>query len=113
MKRDLRGFYLLLALLAASFAFGKFQGGFVPWFLFYVTLSLTLYVTAVAFGALRRVDVSRELSSKRLTAGERAAGDGPLPHSLPFPLRLAFFPGGEQLETSRAGESRLRPEAKR
>jgi uncharacterized protein (DUF58 family) len=70
MKRDLRGFYLLLALLAASFAFGKFQGGFVPWFLFYVTLSLTLYVTAVAFGALRRVDVSRELSSKRLTAGD-------------------------------------------
>ena len=70
MKRDLRGLYLLLVLLAASFAFGKFQGGFVPWFLFYVTLFLTLYAAAVAFGALRKVVVARELSSKRLTAGD-------------------------------------------
>jgi uncharacterized protein (DUF58 family) len=70
MKRDLRGLHLLLFLLAASFAFGKFQGGFVPWFLFYVILSLTLYAGAVALGALRNVEVTRELSSKRLTAGE-------------------------------------------
>ncbi|MFS8612160.1 MAG: DUF58 domain-containing protein, partial [Planifilum fulgidum] len=70
MKRDLRGLYLLLVLLAVSFAFGKFQGGFVPWFLFYVTLFLTLYAAAVALGALRKVVVARELSPKRLTAGE-------------------------------------------
>lgn len=70
MKRDLRGLYLLPALLAASFAFGKFQGGFVPWFLFYVTLFLTLYAAGVAFGAIRKVNVTRKLSPKRLTAGE-------------------------------------------
>ena len=108
MKRDLRGLYLLLVLLAASFAFGKFQGGFVPWFLFYVTLSLTLYVAAVALGALRKVEVARELSSKRLTAGETPPCDDPLPDSFPLSPVLAIFPGKERPETPPARPSRLR-----
>lgn len=103
MKRDLRGLYLLLVLLTASFAFGKFQGGFVPWFLFYVTLSLTLYVIAVAFGALRRVEVTRELSSKRLTAGDTLRVTIRYRIRSHFPLSWLFFREESSLKHPRQG----------
>ena len=103
MKRDLRGLYLLLVLLAASFAFGKFQGGFVPWFLFYVTLSLTLYVGAVALGALRKVVVARELSPKRLTAGETLHVTIRYRVLSHFPLSWLYFREKSDLKHPRQG----------
>ncbi|PTX49345.1 uncharacterized protein (DUF58 family) [Melghirimyces profundicolus] len=53
-----------------AFAFGRFQGGFVPWFLFYVSFILLLYVALVAFFALRNPEVERVLSASTATAGE-------------------------------------------
>lgn len=103
MKGELRGLYLLLVLLAASFAFGKFQGGFVPWFLFYVTLSLTLYVGAVALGALRKVVVARELSPKRLTAGETLHVTIRYRVLSHFPLSWLYFREKSDLKHPRQG----------
>src|SRR5690606_12040558 len=103
MKRDLRGLYLLLVLLAASFAFGKFQGGFVPWFLFYVTLFLTLYAAAVALGALRKVEVARELSPKRLTAGETLHVTIRYRILSHFPLSWLYFREKSDLKHPRQG----------
>ncbi len=103
MKGELRGLYLLLVLLAASFAFGKFQGGFVPWFLFYVTLSLTLYVGAVALGALRKVVVVRELSPKRLTAGETLHVTIRYRVLSHFPLSWLYFREKSDLKHPRQG----------
>lgn len=60
----------VLLLLAAAFVFGKVQGGFVPWFLFYAFLTVALYAIAVFLFGLYRVNVTREFSRTRLNAGE-------------------------------------------
>ncbi len=60
----------VLLLLGAAFIFGKVQGGFVSWFLFYAFLTVVLYEIAVFLFGLYRVNVTREFSRTRLNAGE-------------------------------------------
>lgn len=63
------GLFGVLLLLMAAFVFGKVQGGFVPWFLFYAFLTIALYEVIVFICVLRGVEVERELSHVRLNAG--------------------------------------------
>lgn len=58
------------ALLVITFANGQFQGGFVPWFLFYVSLLLAAYEWLTARRALRETSSVRTLSSHKLSAGQ-------------------------------------------
>ncbi len=70
MRQGRRGLIFIYILLGCSFLFGKIHGGFIAWFLFYICLFLSLYVSVVAWGLLRDFTAVRELSSSRLTAGE-------------------------------------------
>lgn len=60
-----------LLLLVAAFVFGKMQGGFVPWFLFYAFLLVVLYEGFVFWFAVKGLEVKRTLSKNRLYAGDR------------------------------------------
>lgn len=61
---------LFLFLLLITFLFGKFQGGFINWFLFYSVAVLWTYLWLTAKFSLRNIKVSRNLSKNRLTAGD-------------------------------------------
>lgn len=52
------------------FVFARVQGAFFPWFLFYFMTALLLYEGAVAGYGLRGVEVQREMSADRLSAGQ-------------------------------------------
>ncbi len=53
------------------FVFTRIQGAFFAWFLFYFMTAVLLYEAAVAWYGLRHVDVERELSADRLSAGQK------------------------------------------
>lgn len=69
MENRIKSKVLLFTLLLSTFLYGKIQGGFVSWFLFYSLLSLILYVWAVSRYALKDIRVHRTFSRPRLTAG--------------------------------------------
>jgi uncharacterized protein (DUF58 family) len=57
-------------MLVATFANGKFEGGFAPWFLFYTTLLLVIYEWATERFSIRGSSSTRKLSSHKLSAGQ-------------------------------------------
>ena len=59
-----------LTLLIVTFLYGKLQGGFVSWFLFYTTLALSIYIWMVAKFSLQNLRITRTLSKDRLTSGD-------------------------------------------
>ena len=61
---------LWVVLLAATFAYGKFQGGFSAWFMFYASVSLAIYELLTERYALRASTSTRTLSSHKLSAGQ-------------------------------------------
>ncbi|HEU4963288.1 MAG TPA: DUF58 domain-containing protein [Bacilli bacterium] len=68
-KRILRTLFWL-TLIVVTFAYGKFQGGFAAWFLFYTSLLLGVYEFLTERNALRSSSSTRTLSSHKLTAGQ-------------------------------------------
>ncbi|WP_054950871.1 DUF58 domain-containing protein [Numidum massiliense] len=82
--RRATGLIGVLLLLVAAFLYGKFQGGFVPWFLFYTLLTVAVYELFVYLFALKGVTVTREMTYARLHAG------GELDVQLTFTRRFAF-----------------------
>ncbi len=70
MKRNNYGKAKVIALLAVTYAFAKFQGGFASWFLFYSTFTFFGYgvlAYALMFAGLQ---VTREIDRDRLQDGE-------------------------------------------
>ncbi|MBL0389225.1 DUF58 domain-containing protein [Tumebacillus sp. ITR2] len=63
-------YVLWLTLLVVTFAYGKFQGGFASWFLFYTVLLLSFYEFGTSRFALRQSNSTRKLSSHKLSAGQ-------------------------------------------
>lgn len=61
---------LWLILLVGTFAYGKFQGGFVSWFTFYASVLLAAYELLTARHALRNATSERVLSSLKINAGQ-------------------------------------------
>ncbi len=61
---------VFIGLLLITFLYGKFQGGFVSWFLFYSILLLTLYILILSRYALRGLKIERSFSKTRLIAGD-------------------------------------------
>jgi uncharacterized protein (DUF58 family) len=61
---------LWLILLFATFAYGKFQGGFAAWFMFYAAVLLAAYEFLTERNALRNATSTRKLSSRKINAGQ-------------------------------------------
>ncbi|WP_141604098.1 DUF58 domain-containing protein [Terrilactibacillus laevilacticus] len=75
-------------LLALSFIFAMFQGGFVSWFIFYSFLPIVLYIVLLQLYPLRLIHVKRKISTKLAKAGETLTIELTLKRRWPFPLFL-------------------------
>ncbi|KIL50650.1 DUF58 domain-containing protein [Jeotgalibacillus soli] len=60
---------LLMLLLAGTFAYAMFQGGFVSWFLFYSFFPFGLYSVLIMIYPLKDFTVERSIKSQELKAG--------------------------------------------
>ncbi|EGL83003.1 protein of unknown function DUF58 [Caldalkalibacillus thermarum TA2.A1] len=65
-----RGLFTILVLLFATYVFGKFQGGFVSWFIFYAYLPVAAVSLFQYFFGLSGVTVTRKVDKTRCVAGE-------------------------------------------
>ncbi|MCD8501580.1 MAG: DUF58 domain-containing protein [Bacillaceae bacterium] len=86
--KKFRSFFrvLLLAIfIVATYSYAMFQGGFVSWFLFYMTTCLIFLVIVYAFVPIGKIDVARKISG-RLVAGEDIVIHLTLTRSFPFPF---------------------------
>lgn len=61
---------IVLFILAATFVFGMFQGGFVSWFLFYSVVIVFICSCLVSCLSLFGVKATRHISKQELRAGE-------------------------------------------
>ncbi|ASB87434.1 DUF58 domain-containing protein [Bacillus sonorensis] len=78
--------FVLFLLLASTFSYAMFQGGFVSWFLFYVFLPFGLYAVLFAFYPLKTFEAERKLSRGQLKAGDPFEAVITLKRKFPFPL---------------------------
>lgn len=62
---------MLILLTISAYAFARFQGGHVPWFLFYAILVITVYAGLVRLFGLSGAEITRHFSADRITQGER------------------------------------------
>ncbi|MCS1352103.1 DUF58 domain-containing protein [Mechercharimyces sp. CAU 1602] len=70
MNRSRWSLLFLIFLLFVTYAFGRIQGSFVSWFLFYAALLLCVYEGAIMFLSVRHLKVERSLSVRHLTVGD-------------------------------------------
>lgn len=99
------GLFGILFLLIAAFFFGKMQGGFVPWFLFYAFLTIVFYEIIVYFSVLRGVKVVRQVSHTRLNAGGKLEVQLTFSRSFWFPLPWVWV-ADEVSETIRTNSTK-------
>ncbi|MBH9968465.1 DUF58 domain-containing protein [[Bacillus] enclensis] len=77
---------LLLLLIAITFTYAMFQGGFVSWFLFYSFIPFALYSLFVFFYPLSDFYVERRFESLEYKAGDELKVTLTLRRKVPFPL---------------------------
>ncbi|RFU63098.1 DUF58 domain-containing protein [Peribacillus glennii] len=99
----------LLFLVALSFVFAMFQGGFVSWFLFYSFLPFAIYSSILFFYPIHKFQIGRNLSKREARAGDRVEVTIKVSRKTRFPL---FFLLVEQklpqkLERSMAGTKKI------
>ncbi|QBK24539.1 DUF58 domain-containing protein [Ureibacillus thermophilus] len=82
-----------LILIAATFSYAMFQGGFVSWFLFYSLIPFLLYSILLNFVPLHIEEVSREVQPAKLARGDKASVMIRFKNKTWFPL--AFLTVGE------------------
>ncbi|MDQ0340422.1 uncharacterized protein (DUF58 family) [Caldalkalibacillus uzonensis] len=68
--RSSTGLFTILVLLLVTYAFAKFQGGFISWFIFYTYAPVAFLAVLQYFFGLSGVTVEREVSRERCVAGE-------------------------------------------
>ncbi|MGE7879802.1 DUF58 domain-containing protein [Peribacillus muralis] len=69
LKKNMNAFGLVF-LMAISFCFAMFQGGFVSWFIFYSFLPFAAYAAILLFYPLHAITVERKASKRECHAGE-------------------------------------------
>ncbi|MCF6139548.1 DUF58 domain-containing protein [Pseudalkalibacillus berkeleyi] len=84
--RTALGIVGIILLIASSFSYAMFQGGFVSWFLFYSVLPLVLYTTFIIFFPLSKISVEREIEKSNFIAGESVEVTIKIHSKLPIPL---------------------------
>ena len=77
---------ILIILLALTFSYGMFQGGFVSWFLFFSFLPFALYSFLLQLYPLSDFKVERLIQPDKGHAGENALVSLTLSRKFPFPL---------------------------
>lgn len=89
----------IVFLLAATFVFAMFQGGFVSWFIFYSFLPFGLYSLLISFYPLVRFEVSRTMNQDQFVAGEKLKGTITVTRPFPF-IPLIYLIIEEELPSS-------------
>lgn len=69
-KRKSAGLWKMLAVLFICYAYAKFQGGFVSWFVLYTVLPVGIFSILLYFFAFRKVSVERSFVKQKTTAGD-------------------------------------------
>ncbi|GAA4079757.1 DUF58 domain-containing protein [Amphibacillus indicireducens] len=77
---------VLFSLFLIFFSYAMFQGGFVSWFLFYLTLPILFYYLVFIFYPIKDWKVERVLEKNQLEAGQDIQIELNLNRHLPFPL---------------------------
>lgn len=77
---------LIILLIAATFSFAMFQGGFVSWFLFFTMIPFLLYSFLLAFLPINISNVHREILPLTLTRGDSASVKVSFRNETWFPL---------------------------
>jgi len=77
---------LIILLIAATFSFAMFQGGFVSWFLFFTLIPFLLYSLLLAFLPINISNVHREFLPLTLTRGDSASVKVSFRNKTWFPL---------------------------
>jgi len=70
MNRTIFTSLIFIGLLLTTFLFGKYEGGFVSWFLFYTVFALLFYMWIVYKFSLREVKMSRVFNKSKFYSGE-------------------------------------------
>ncbi|WP_088007466.1 DUF58 domain-containing protein [Indiicoccus explosivorum] len=78
-------------LLAVTFSFAMFQGGFVSWFIFYMSLPFALYSFLLALYPLKDIRIRRNAETVNIRSGSRFSADVAMERSIPFPLLYTVF----------------------
>lgn len=86
MKQRKYGKVKVIGLLAITYVFAKFQGGFASWFLFYSCLSFTAYEMLAYVLMFASMQVTREIDRERLQDGEDVIVTVRLRRKIWFPL---------------------------
>jgi uncharacterized protein (DUF58 family) len=77
---------LIVFLLAVTFIFAMFQGGFASWFIFYSFLPFGLYSLLIGIYPLSSFVVTRSVNQEQFTAGEK------LKATITIDRRFSFIP---------------------
>ncbi|MBR8658966.1 DUF58 domain-containing protein [Brevibacillus sp. NL20B1] len=86
MKELISGKSKALVLIAITYAFAKFQGGFASWFLFYSCLVFLAYEVLAFSLMFTGLEVEREIDRSRLQEGEDVIVTVRLKRRIWFPL---------------------------
>jgi uncharacterized protein (DUF58 family) len=76
----------VLILFFLTFSFAMFQGGFVSWFIFYVSLPFIAYSVLLSFYPLHNLRAERKIHTARIKSGHRFSATVTIHRTLPFPL---------------------------
>jgi len=79
----------LIGLVAASFSFAMFQGGFVSWFLFGSFLPIAFYSILLNFYPITRIDIKRVLDKTEYVNGEMVSVK--IHITLPYRIPLVYL----------------------
>ncbi len=80
------GVITVAGFLIASYVFARFQGGFASWFIFYASLTFSVYEVMVIINGLLGVQVERRLKKKHFEAGEQVDTVITIKRKYPFPI---------------------------
>jgi uncharacterized protein (DUF58 family) len=93
-KKSSYGVFTILILLLSAYVFGKFQGGFVSWFLFYSFLPIALFSLLQFIFSFRHVTIERVVDKKKYTAGDNVAITIRMKNPFRFPLIFLVLKDG-------------------
>lgn len=77
---------LVLFIFFFTFSFAMFQGGFVSWFIFYMSLPFILYSVLLTFYPLQDIEASREIHTAQVRKGGSFSATVTIHRKMPFPL---------------------------
>ena len=76
----------VLLILIFTFSFAMFQGGFVSWFIFYMTLPFILYSLFLTIYPLTDIHVERHVHTNQIRSGNTFRAAVTMRRKFPFPL---------------------------